>query len=55
MCERQGVYFLNTAEVLKDSNGDLNKHYCYDNDGIHLLPGGNKVVINYIRRHGVIE
>lgn len=55
MCERQGVYFLDTEEVLKDSSGYLKKNYCYSSDGIHLLPSGNEAVMNYIRRHGVIE
>lgn len=53
MCERQGVYFLDTEEVLKDSNGHLRKDYCYANDGIHLLPSGNRAVMSYIRTHGV--
>lgn len=53
MCERQGVYFLDTEEVLKDSNGHLRKDYCYANDGIHLLPKGNRAVMSYIRTHGV--
>lgn len=52
MCERLGIYFLNVAESLKDSNGFLNSNYCYQNDGIHLLPSGNNVVMNYIRTHG---
>jgi len=55
MCERQGVYFLNTEEVLKDANGYLRKDYCYASDGIHLLPKGNIAVMDYVRRHGVIE
>lgn len=55
MCERQGVYFLDTSKVLKDSSGNLNKNYCYASDGIHLLSKGNIEVINYIRKHGVIE
>lgn len=55
MCERNGVYFLNTEEVLKDTEGYLIKSYCYSSDGIHLLPSGNIAVINYIRKHGVID
>lgn len=55
MCERHGVYFLDTEEILKDSEGYLRKDYCYSSDGIHLLPAGNVTVMNYIRTHGVIE
>ena len=55
MCERNGEYFLDTEEVLKDSEGYLRKNYCYNSDGIHLLPSGNIAVMNYIRTHGVIE
>ena len=55
MCERHGVYFLDTEKVLKDSEGYLRKDYCYSSDGIHLLPSGNIAVMNYIRTHGVVE
>ena len=53
VCERQGVYFLNTAEVLKNSEGYLRSEYCYQSDGIHLTPDGNIALIDYVRRHGI--
>lgn len=55
MCERQEVKFLNTAEVLKDSSGRLEKGLGYDSDGIHLLPSGNSKVVEYFRTHAYIE
>ena len=55
MCERREVKFLNTAEVLKDSSGRLEKGLGYDSDGIHLLPSGNSKVVEYFRTHAYIE
>lgn len=55
MCERQKIKFLNSATVLKDENGQCKKGYCYYTDGIHLMPEGNKRVVEYIKTHAYIE
>lgn len=55
MCERQNIKFLNSAIVLKDEYGQCKKGYCYNSDGIHLMPEGNNKVIEYIKTHAYIE
>ena len=52
MCEQLSVRFLNTAEVLKGSDGYGNADY-YTNGDIHLKSAGLKAVLNYIRTHAL--
>lgn len=51
MCERLGIKFLNTAEVLKNENGTAIEGYFYAKDGIHLYPVANEIVMNYVKTH----
>lgn len=53
MCERQNIYFLNTAEILKNENGTAIKGYLYESDGIHPLPIGNQKILEYVNNHQV--
>lgn len=55
MCERQEIKFLNSAEVLKNANGQMTYGYAYASDGIHLLPVANNKVIEYFRTHAYLE
>lgn len=50
MCERMGLKFLNTAEVLKDANGYGREDY-YQSGDIHLKPAGLKALLSYLRTH----
>ena len=50
MCEQLGVRFLNSAEVLKGSDGYGIADY-YTSGDIHLKSVGLKAVLNYIRTH----
>ncbi len=51
ICEASSVRFLNTASVLKDSDGYLSSKYD-SGDGITLGAEGYEAVIKYIRTHG---
>lgn len=51
MCERQDIYFLNTAEVLKNEFGSAIKGYLYTSDGIHPLPNCNDKILEYVNNH----
>lgn len=53
LCEEMGVYFLNSAEALKDEEGHLKSGYEKSNDINHIGKGGADVIHNYIRTHGI--
>ena len=51
MCQRQKIKFLNSAEVVKDSNGRCAVTDCYESDGIHPYGHVNLKIIEYIKTH----
>jgi len=53
LCEEMGVYFLNSAEALKDSEGHLKSGYEKSGDINHIGKGGAAVIHNYVRTHGI--
>lgn len=53
MAERQNIYFLNTAKVLKNENGSAIKGYLYESDGIHPLPICNDKILEYVNSHQI--
>ncbi len=55
MCERNGWKYLNSAEVLKDSNTGYAKNgYVISSDGIHLTEEAVATLFDYIRTHSYI-
>lgn len=50
LCQAQGVYFLQTDEDLKDSNGNLNSDYDAG-DGMHLNKAGHTKLLEYFKTH----
>ena len=48
-----GVYILNSAEALKDSEGHLKSGYEKSGDINHIGKGGAAVIHNYVRTHGI--
>lgn len=54
LSEQMNVRFLNTAESLKDSSGNLQKKYASE-DGSSPNADGYKVMLEYIRTHGYKE
>ena len=50
MCQELKLPFLNSAEILKDSNGGLKDGY-YIKDGIHLSKSGNEIMMKYFETH----
>ncbi len=54
LCSKLDIPFLNTAEVLKDENGQLKDGYfrtTANENGVHLSEEGNKVAMQYFRTH----
>lgn len=54
LCSKLDIPFLNTAEALKDENGQLKEGYYRTGsgeNGVHLSEEGNQVAINYFRTH----
>ncbi|HPT85194.1 MAG TPA: GDSL-type esterase/lipase family protein [Bacillota bacterium] len=49
---QNGVYYLNTAETLVGPDGYLPENY-QSGDGLHLNTTAYKIVLDYIRTHGV--
>lgn len=54
LAEKNGIHFLYTASILKDSNGFLLGEYAFE-DGLNLDDIGYKTVLKYIRTHGTYE
>ena len=52
MAERTHIYFLNTAEVLKDEDGELKDEYD-SGDGLHYNSSAYEVIFDYIKSHPV--
>ena len=56
VCNKLSIPFLDTEEVLKDSEGGLKREY-YRNEsqtpGVHLSVEGNEVAIEYFKKHAV--
>lgn len=50
MCSELDIPFLNSAEILKNSNGTLKAEYSIK-DGIHLSKEGNEVMMKYLETH----
>ena len=50
LAEEKGMFFLNTAEVLKDDGGALMEDYD-TGDGLHMSREAYKVIVRYIREH----
>ncbi len=54
LAKKRGYYYLNAAEVLKDSSGALNRAYAAsDQDGIHWSAAGRDIYIKYILEHPI--
>lgn len=54
LCEELGLPFLNTAEALKDSQGQLREGFyrtSSNEKGVHLSNEGNEVAMKYFREH----
>lgn len=54
LCSKLEIPFLNTAEILKDTNGQLKDGYyrtSTNENGVHLSEEGNKVAMEYFRTH----
>lgn len=52
MCQTYGIYFLQTDEWLKDSDGYLLPNYD-GGDGLHLNKAGHTVLLDYFKTHTV--
>ncbi|MCI8624422.1 MAG: hypothetical protein HFG26_12290 [Provencibacterium sp.] len=50
LAEEKGIFFLNTAEALKDAGGALGEAYDAG-DGLHMSREAYKVIVRYIREH----
>lgn len=50
MCNELGIPFLNSAEVLKNSEGHLKEGYAIT-DGVHLSEAGNEKIMKYFQNH----
>ena len=53
LAEEYGAKYLNTAEVLTDSEGFLKLQY-QNGDGHHMTAAAYKVILEYIRTHGYV-
>lgn len=54
LCSKLDIPFLNTAEALKDENGQLKNGYYRTStkeNGVHLSEEGNKVAMQYFKTH----
>jgi hypothetical protein len=54
LCSKLDIPFLNTAEVLKDANGQLKDGYyrtSANENGVHLSEEGNKIAMQYFKTH----
>ncbi len=54
LCEREGFYYLNTAEVMCDNDGFLKDEFDVG-DGHHLTALAYKAILEYIRTHSYKE
>ena len=56
LCAKHNIPFLNTQEVLKDSDGGLKKEYARNENqtpGVHLTKEGNNIAIEYFKNHAI--
>ncbi len=51
IAESESIKYLDTASILKQTNGKLNPTYD-SGDGIHMNSKGFQAMLNYIRTHG---
>ena len=54
LCSELNIPFLNTAEALKDANGQGKAEYFRtsgNENGVHLTQAGNKVAMDYFKTH----
>lgn len=54
LAERTHIYFLNTAEALKDEDGMLKDEYD-SGDGLHYTQSAYEVIFDYLKSHPVPE
>ena len=54
MCSEQGIYYLASSDVLKDTRGYLADEY-QAGDGYHLTAAAYEKMLHYIRTHGVVS
>lgn len=54
LAEKHGIRFINTAEALKDSSGNLAREYATDTGNCPNTEGYKKV-LEYIRAHGYVD
>ncbi|MBQ9940108.1 MAG: S-layer homology domain-containing protein [Clostridia bacterium] len=52
LCRERGLYFLNTAEILKNERGYLDESY-QSGDGLHLNQKAYKLWVDYFMTHSV--
>ena len=50
LCERKGLFYLDTQSVLRDEEGFLRAEYCNSADGIHLSEAGYDAMLGYIEK-----
>jgi hypothetical protein len=53
MAKARGFYFLNVAEAMTDSSGNLDSRYAAPGDGLHWSALGRTVYINYVLTHHI--
>ena len=51
LASEEDLYYLNTAEILKNSNNNLKLEY-QSGDGYHLTTEAYREILKYIRTHG---
>jgi hypothetical protein len=54
LCDELKIPFLNTAEILKDSQGQLREGFyrtSSNEKGVHLSNEGNEIAMKYFREH----
>lgn len=54
LAEEKGVYYLNTAEALKDSHNNLDAAYD-SGDGLHFNTRAGEAILEYILTHPIIN
>ena len=52
LAEKKGMYYLNTAEALKNTGGTLDTRYDRG-DGLHFSNAASDAIIDYFMTHAV--
>ena len=50
LCTELSLYYVDTAQILKDTEGFLKKEFCTE-DGYHLTKSAYVEIIEYIQTH----